>query len=401
MSNDLKNQHPGFLDWETENIVLGQVSAIDMPRLSTPTPESAARFLLSYGFDISDPTHLVELDGLRQEALRFTDIHLLQDPDHPGRHLEMPDSIRNERDIPALMVLASSSQGRLSNWACSILRVMHTLSHIRNDLSDKFFPAIQKQILDRVMQYVHIDSSGDHYVGKDDSGVRLYTLDIKTQKSFESLMLKLLHKVDNVGADIFDRIGFRFVTYSKLDALKALTYLRENVFAFPNVKTTRSRNTLLDIPRFQRGYHRIEAALPNDPSRESLLEKQADQLASSEECRPAIDPDLLRDRNLYSSTEYNSIQITCRHFIRVKGPPPISPQGERMAEGLVDYRFFFPYEIQILDKDSYIESRRGRASHVEYKRAQLRAVRERVFPWLTEEDYKWHAYDPPTDEEIY
>jgi uncharacterized protein (TIGR04562 family) len=41
-------------------------------------------------------------------------------------------------------------------------------------------------------------------------------------------------------------------------------------------------------------------------------------------------------------------------------------------------RFFFPYEIQILDADSFEEARSGRASHDDYRERQREAVRRRV-----------------------
>ena len=375
-----------YLEWETVGVVLGNTNAIDVPRLDTETFEKAHDLVLSYGYDADDSNHFRELNDLRIKALTFIETQLLQDPDQAKNRLNIPDELRRINDVRRLMVTASTDSSLLGKWACSLLRVMHTFTHIANDLSSNFFPAIQKQILDRILQFVHTDQAGDIYLGRDESGIRLYMLDIKTQKSAVSLALKLLHKEENTSADIFDRIGFRFVTFTKFDALQALRYLRENVVALPNVKTGRSRNTLIDIDRYHYRLGKLRAMAMRGKIDRAELIKRATDLADTEALRPEIESSPLQGRNLYSSTEYTSIQFTCRQLIRVKGSPIPLAVGSQKKPGLIDYKFFFPYEIQLLDKTSYTESRRGRASHSEYKQAQIRAARERVFPWLETEE---------------
>jgi uncharacterized protein (TIGR04562 family) len=44
--------------------------------------------------------------------------------------------------------------------------------------------------------------------------------------------------------------------------------------------------------------------------------------------------------------------------------------------------FFFPFEIQLMDRKSFLDTREGLASHDEYKKRQKQAIRERVFPFL-------------------
>ncbi len=44
-----------------------------------------------------------------------------------------------------------------------------------------------------------------------------------------------------------------------------------------------------------------------------------------------------------------------------------------------EINFFFPYEVQILDRESYERSRSGRASHATYKERQRQAVKERIW----------------------
>ncbi len=44
-----------------------------------------------------------------------------------------------------------------------------------------------------------------------------------------------------------------------------------------------------------------------------------------------------------------------------------------------EIRFFYPFEVQIMDKESYQRSIEGEASHKEYKKAQLKTAMNRVF----------------------
>ncbi len=372
------------LEWETVSVVLNNESAIDIPYLYTNTFEKAHEFILGYGFDPNDASQATELEKLKSDAVHFIENQLLQDPDDPSRRLQLPDEVIREPDVRNLMIWASTPKHPQSRWACSLLRVMHTLTHVNNDLASNVFPSIQKQVLDRVLRHVHSDPAGDVYLGRDESGIRLYMLDIKTQKSFESHVLKLLHKPENVSAEVYDRIGFRFVTFNKLEALMVLTYLRENVFTLPNVHTGRSRNTLIDVGRYHFELDRLTARFKKGEIDDREFLKEAARIAESDICAPHVKPERLRDFNLYSSTEYTSIQFTCRQLVRISPPPSRIVPGTDLDGDIREYRFFFPFEIQLLDKKSYIESRRGRASHTEYKRAQLRAARERIFPWLYE-----------------
>ncbi len=41
-------------------------------------------------------------------------------------------------------------------------------------------------------------------------------------------------------------------------------------------------------------------------------------------------------------------------------------------------QFFFPYEVQVMDRESYEAAVQGRASYREYKRRQVQSVRSRV-----------------------
>ena len=88
--------------------------------------------------------------------------------------------------------------------------------------------------------------------GQGERAIPLKNFEVKSHKSSHSIAIKLLHKAENVAADIFDRIGVRFITPTRLDCVRVIRYLRErNVIMFANVKPSRSRNTLIDLDRFR------------------------------------------------------------------------------------------------------------------------------------------------------
>jgi uncharacterized protein (TIGR04562 family) len=105
----------------------------------------------------------------------------------------------------------------------------------------------------------------------------------------------------------------------------------------------------------------------------------------------------VQNDNPNSLTGYRSIQFTCRHLIRLPrrsyqrfvylrqklqaagAPGAIMHELEAMlANTREEVSFFFPFEIQLLDKESFLENQLGKGSHAEYKHKQLVKARERV-----------------------
>ena len=49
-----------------------------------------------------------------------------------------------------------------------------------------------------------------------------------------------------------------------------------------------------------------------------------------------------------------------------------------------DIRFFYPYEIQVVDQEAFRENSQGDASHQEYKRQQVQSAMRRIFKSIIE-----------------
>jgi uncharacterized protein (TIGR04562 family) len=214
-------------------------------------------------------------------------------------------------------------------------------------------------------------------------------------KSRNSLAMKMLQKAENVGADIFDWVGLRFVTRERFDALLVVRYLRANsLVMFAHVKPGRSRNTLVDTDRV-----RIDMQQVDEEVRAGRLAEHERWQRMRELVRAYPYPGAAeRSYNPFSASSYHSIQFTCSQQVRVPNPymgrfsKVLSSMDQRapsvvgnLTRGLQrvgvgsDVHFFFPYEIQILDQQSFEASRSGRASHDVYKEKQRYAVKKRLF----------------------
>jgi uncharacterized protein (TIGR04562 family) len=357
-------------DWDLMDVIIGGKSSIDLARLNIPDLAVADSFLKIYGYDISKENIRQEINIIFNEAISFIEDILIPDPFTKEINLHIPDEIREETDIRNLLLMASNHLNKLQLWACAILRVMHTIAHLNNDISLKFFPEIQRQILDKIWSSINISSKGEKYFGDEESGVKIHDIEIKAKKERNSTILKLLHKIENVAADVFDQIGVRIITYDKIDALLVIRYLRQSgILDFSSIKPNRSINRLIDIKIFKKILNRQKERLKSGEIDKSDFERIIRQEADREANIP-FDNDSV---NPYTSKEYRSIQFTCRQMIRMKYPIDAT-ETERQE----NFSFFFPYEMQIVDIKTHMENRFGKASHEKYKEKQLISARRRV-----------------------
>jgi uncharacterized protein (TIGR04562 family) len=204
--------------------------------------------------------------------------------------------------------------------------------------------------------------------------LRLYAFEAKHHKPRESILIKLLCKKENVAENVWDLVGVRMVTFHPAEAILAVDILREQkVILFPNIIPSRSRNTLINLEHFRALYER---QLKEFRLGHSTLEEMQSIFRTDEFTIPESVP---VNQNPLSSPQYRSLHITCRQLLRVK--PDTS---------LAETRFAFPYEIQIFDKESYLESKVGLGAHASYKQRQLFAARRRVLGGLLTHPHEVH-----------
>lgn len=370
--------------WETLTSIIGGESAIDVPRLHLRSLEEAESFLSCYGYDWQKAAHRREASKIRALAIRFVEEVLLADA--PG--YEIPAAIRRREDVRRLLLWASAPPtSARQRWSCVLLRVMHTFAHANSNLNSRFGPQVRAQILERFDGHVRALPGGGFQLGDGPWGVRLAHFEVKPPKGLQAAVIKLLHKVENVAASIFDWVGVRFVTQNRFDALLVVRYLRtHNIIMFANVKPRRSRNTLLDMGLLRGLLAGLESEAEQAPER---LQARLEALRAEVESWPRSE-ESGRPYNPFSARTYQSIQFTGRQRIRL--PRSLHLEGAEPDE----LSFFFPFEVQILDQESYEASRSGQASHETYKARQIDAIRKRVLgDLLTRPPTTAHTLDEP------
>jgi uncharacterized protein (TIGR04562 family) len=401
--------------WDVMDIIVAGKSSLDSREgFHLHSQEDADRFLRSYGYNHENPIEKAEAFGNFHESLNFIRRYFLQ-PDNPdGLKLDVPRKILELTDIRDLFLVASSSapgqtqdaQGLyLRDWACAILKVMHTIAHMDQDIRTAHFADIQKQIFDRYYRVIQRDAEGNLYLGErpeDPLRVDLVAFETKPKKARDSTLLKLLHKPENVAEDIFDRVGIRFVTKTRVGTLRVVKYLKDKMILMPpNIKPSRSRNTLIDLERLQAdlkaGLVDVEKGLLDEAGLVQRLESAV------------VTPGAQGSENPHSSSSYRAIQFTCRQLIKLKNPlfddlkelksqaRSAQTAGAQMPEEMLkiverldlkylqrELRFFYPYEVQLVDQASFEQNEKGRSAHSEYKRAQIQTALRRVMGSLAD-----------------
>lgn len=406
-------ERPSYLqkymfDWEIFDVVVGGKSALDTKNFLGPmsTIDQVNQFLKGYGLDPNDHVARSELFGNFQEAMQFIRRYFLKEGSPDGLDLKVPNSLLMISDISQLFLVATDDnivkkEDKL--WAEVVLKVMHTIMHADKDLRSSYFSIVQTQIFDRFYKYVFRSDDNKLFIGVKgtDDIVPLVDFETKSKKTRDSVIIKLLHKAENVAEELFDRVGVRFITHSRFDTLRLIRFLLEKNIVIPhNNKPSRAVNTMIDMVKFKEAHQAIlKMAIRNNLSEERFLSAME---------RAAVEAQLTpseSERNKHTSKAYQSIQFTCRQLIEYKNPflqefndlrkfaKSQHPEENELARRVMnmdislvarDIRFFYPYEIQVVDQDAFRENSQGDASHQEYKRQQVKSAMRRVFKALIE-----------------
>ena len=257
-SDFLKKYH---FNWETLDVMASGTSAIDaknyLANFESDTEVQA--FLRGYGYDLSDPIESAEMFGNFQEALQFIKKYFLKEGnEEDGIDLTIPPVFYTITDISELLLIATGNS-KITNkkedilWASIVMKVMHTILHLDKDLRSRYFSTIQTQIFDRFYKYLFREDEKLFITNESKSEtIPLVDFETKSTKTRDSIIIKLLHKKENVAEELFDRIGIRFITHTKLDSIRLLRLLYQNhIVVVNNIKPSRSQNSLLDLAKFK------------------------------------------------------------------------------------------------------------------------------------------------------
>lgn len=382
------HRNPFFLNWSQLEGILHGRSPIDLAQLGLRSREHAAQFALEYGIDLSQSGQRNHAERVHGEALEFLRQWICDEEEWKA----LPAEVSRPESLLDLVVLSSSqwNGSRLQQlFACAVLKVMHIIFHIDFDLRLRFFDQIRGQVFSGFERLV-VTKGQRQYLQDGKQSIPLVRYLRKRNKDRASMILKLLHKSQTTAADIYDHLGMRLVFNTRFECLFAMRLLQRNhLITYTNMKPNRCRNTLVDLRTAHGVYTRYRqqlAATARYPTQ--LLQKMDRELLGAS--RPSEQWD-----NPFSSDEYRAIQITARRMIHAHNPyfsrwaefagalsrlPGVAAEDlvRQIQEDLPEIPFYFDYEIQLQDKESYRAAIVGPASHKAYKERQRLAARKRV-----------------------
>lgn len=402
------------LSWEVLNVFLEGASPLEINSFmgQLKSDDQVAPFMAGYGFDLDNPIHSAELFGTYQESLQFIKRFFLKEGNPDGLDLQVPQELSMVTEVNQVLLIATKVQTEpakieLALWAGIVMKVMHTFLHADKDLRHRYFSAIQTQILDRLYKYIYRTEDGRLYLGspKEKFNVELNDFQTKSKKTRESIIIKLLHKRENVAEELFDRIGVRIITKNKFDALRVIKFLVDNYITIPhNIKPSRSVNTLVNLPKLSQEIQLLYEKAKKTNMTAQQYYQEAQRITDACPFEDGKNKD-----NLHSSRDYKAIHFTYRQLVKYTNPfmyeftkvknwakdnkdNPASPMILKLDTSTIsrDITFFYPFEVQVTDAESHMQNTQGEASHQEYKSGQIKSAIKRIFKPLI--DYKNIVY---------
>jgi len=396
-----------FFPWRLIRAAFMGKSSIDTPYLAIGSIEEAEYFISRYGYDWSNPEHQAFLIKAYNRGLEFVQEQLI---DPFPEELVIPEPIRKCTDMRQLVFWANPKafHRKIQLWACAMLKVCHTILHLENDFLIDYFQEARRQIFERFDGHLFVDSENKIYLGQDKENlIPLHHFEVKKEKNFNSRLIKLLHKAENTSATIHDRIGVRMVAVNFTDTVAAFSYLaKTKIVVISNIAATRSKNTLLNLDKYQIFMNRLLKKFAAGTISLEEIEKKTQMEFDRNDY--LIENPVLQEINPHTLGGFKAIQFTCRHLVRFQNPtytrlnelkekmvrekssPYLIEDVDSILESTKrEIRFFFPFEIQLMDKEAWDQNQHGEASHHEYKQAQLMTARKRVLGKLlcmTEEE---------------
>ncbi len=374
-------------DWASIRVAIEGHSFVDVPRLSLSSKVEAKQFLLSYGYDIDDPIVREELWRIYFESLAFLKNALLNSGERiPAEFLQR--SAQNDT-IKLLLDAALASESPRGKWACAILRVMHIISHLDNDIRLENFQYAREQVFARFESFVSLSGRRRWQFGRGADAVPLVRFIKKQRKERDSILTKLLSRPTNIVEEIYDSLGFRFVTETRFDCYRLLQQLIKTGAVSPaNIQPGRSVNAMISFETLKEVIAQTREELQKGKITNKTVHKRLAKLEEEE----AVSWNELR--NPLTSRWYRALQFTCRQLIVAPDPTfkfwsevrsqleknkVLNSALKKIPITLRERRtFYYPFEIQIMDKESYVESIGGRSRHREYKAKQRLLARNRV-----------------------
>ncbi len=348
------------------SVVAGGASVLDQPKLHIHNPQEADAFLKSYGFDLSNQEHQERLWYFHRRAVVLLTEKLKFSLEEIPEQIHRPDKLVDLRNL--LIWASQTNETDLQRWSCALLRCLHVFIHSESDLFSFFSEEIQKQILfpfeNCVVQEDRLYLRS--YKKEGPGQVELHKFQTKPFKTSSSTVIKLLAKPDAVAMKVFDKVGVRFITNSIFDSFQVIRFLvEENLISFPHIMPDQSSNNMYPVTEFLKVCEKLEKK--HGPLHKIESEKIDRLLKKQLEISSSGFLNIFRKENPFSSIDFRYIKFITRKLIRIS-------QGQNK-----EFSFFYPFEVQIMDRSAFDQMQTGDSKHEEYKNRQVEAARKRIF----------------------
>ena len=333
---------------ETVRLVLRGGSVIDWSRLNFETEEEIERLLRVNEFDVNDQKDVERLLYLRDRAIQYMEKAL---------HFNVPDIIKNYKDIRKLFLNASNKNGdsKLQKYSCMLLKVMTIMQHLEGRDLLYISPISEHELYELVCSKV--TNTMEQLIN---NGCPVYSFS-GGRKSKNSMVTKLLVKRDNIAAQVFDKYRFRVVVEEHKDIIPVIYWMTQWIFPFNYIIPGQSGNKLIDL----------KSLLENSVTMTPIINKlQIDIGTDGEEKR----------EEEHFSNEFSSKSFKDNNFI-VDLPIKLEPYLIRYDDPSFRIQGNIVYvlvEFQVVDRKSDMDNDKGETSHYNYKKRQLKNVRHRL-----------------------
>lgn len=328
------------IPWETLQTIIGGKSIIDLNDLYITDAHNARRFLRAYGFDTEDPDDIETLRHIHTLAVEYLTNTLL-----PYRYItEIPPQYMSMSIENLLLAASGRDPVGWPNWPCLILKLCHCTAHALWSHDAEAHRTALETIQHRLFPFIHTHK-GRSWIGDDTCSIQLVDFHLKANKIHHRAMTKLLYKPGNLALHIFDRIGIRFVVPDLFSAILLIKFLRSrHIITYVNNVPEQARNNLADLDAIRWMYDHAKSA------HTSSTRQQRETTIPTPTTAP-------------STGSFRMIKFVERLLVRLSN-------GRRM---------FYPYEVQVYDRDTWTQTQEGESSHEDYERRQIRLVQRRLF----------------------
>jgi len=355
---------------EILEVVLGSRYTIDLPKMNIKSREEALQFIFTYGYDISHykdsealwKTHRTAVEILEEEILDIGET--------------LPEAIRNREELQDLTnLLLSASQIHepvIQKYACAILRVMHIIIQLENDLFTSFTDDIKYQILRPIQEHIFKGEKDAVFLGEN-KFIELSNFSVKPLKQTKSGVIKLLAKDDVLAMTLLDRVGVRIITKNVYDIFKVVSYLIENnVISFPHTLGGTVKNMICPVEIYNEVLASIDFSLDSEEG-----ERRINELLNKKVLEWQVDGGEFLTKNKFTAKDFKFLKFISRRFLKIDRGPNKDPLN-----------FFYPFEVQIIDEKTHSDNEMSQASHSAYKERQRRAARRRVLGFFDSSSVK-------------